>query len=159
MESYNRVASDVKLGKDTKLACFVNLYGCSVGDRTKVGAFVEVQKGATIGADCKISSHTFVCEGVMIGDRVFVGHGVTFINDRYLLSCNPDGGMKTDENWEMVPTIIKEDVSIGSGVTILCGVQIGSGAMIGAGSLVIKDVPANEVWAGHPARYLRKVDQ
>lgn len=159
MEKYNRVATDVKLGKDTKLACFVNLYGCSVSDRTKVGAFVEIQKGASIGTDCKISSHTFICEGVTIGDRVFVGHGVTFINDRYPLSCNPDGQMKTDDNWETIPTIVKDDVSIGSGVTILCGVEIGEGAMIGAGSLVIKDIPAHEVWAGHPARKMRKVEK
>lgn len=156
MESYNRIAPDVRLGRDVKLFGFVNAYGCSIGDRTKIGAFVEIQKGASIGADCKVSSHSFVCEGVTIEDRVFIGHNVTFINDRYPRATNPDGSMQTDADWQVVPTKVETGASIGSSSTILCGVTIGTGAIIGAGSVVTKSVPAGEIWAGNPARAIKK---
>ena len=130
MESYTRIAPDVSLGKDTKIFCFVNLYGCAIGDRTKVGAFVEIQKGARIGRDCKISSHSFICEGVDIGDGVFVGHNVSFINDRFPRAVNPDGSQQTDADWELVSTRVEDGASIGTGSTILCGVTIGKGAMV-----------------------------
>lgn len=151
------MADDVKLGEDVKIYAFVNLYGCEIGDRTKVGTFVEVQKGARIGKDCKISSHTFICEGVTIEDRVFVGHNVTFTNDKYPRSTNPDGSMQTEADWVCEPTLVKEGSSIGSGVTILCGVTIGKNATIGCGAVVTKDVPDNAVVAGVPARFMRSV--
>jgi len=156
MESYNRIAPNVELGKDVKLAGFINAYGCKIGDRTKVGAFVEIQKGATIGVDCKISSHTFICEGVHIADRVFIGHNVTFINDKYPHATNPDGSMQTEADWRVVETHIEQGASVGSSSTILCGLRVGAGAIVGAGSVVTKNVPAGELWAGNPARFFRK---
>ncbi|GMU92340.1 MAG: hypothetical protein AMXMBFR4_13980 [Candidatus Hydrogenedentota bacterium] len=156
MENYLRIAPDVKLGEGVKLAAFINAYGCSIGDHTKVGAFVEIQKGAVIGAECKISSHTFICEGVTIEDGVFVGHHVVFINDRYPRAINPDGTMQTEQDWTLEPTRVCKGAAIGSGCTILCGVTIGEGAMIGAGSVVTKSVPPGELWAGNPARFLRR---
>lgn len=156
---YQCIADDVKLGKDVKLSKFINLYGCEVGDDTKIGAFVEIQKNAFVGKNCKISSHTFICEGVHIGDDCFIGHGVVFINDKYPCAVNPDGSMQTDEDWSVVAIRVEEGASIGSGVKILCGVRIGRGAMVGAGSVVTKDVPAGEVWVGNPAKFLRKLDQ
>lgn len=152
-----RIASDVILGKDVKIHAFVNLYGCSIGDNTKIGAFVEIQKGASIGKNCKISSHTFICEGVTIQNNVFVGHNVTFINDKYPKATSPEGNLQTEEDWSVTPTLVEERVSIGSSVTILCGVTIGTGATVGAGSVVTKDIPPGEVWAGNPARLVRKV--
>ncbi len=157
METYNRIAPDVILGTDVKLACFINAYGCRIGNRSKVGAFVEIQKGVTIGDDCKISSHSFLCEGVSVEDGVFIGHGVTFTNDRYPRATNSDGTLQTEADWQVVPTLIKKQASVGSGVTLLCGITIGEGAIIGAGSLVTKSVPPGEIWAGNPARFLRKV--
>jgi len=159
MEDYVRIAPDVKLGEDVKIFGFVNLYGCAIGDRSKIGTFVEIQKNASVGADCKISSHTFVCEGVKIRDGVFVGHGVTFINDRFPRATNPGGAMQTDADWEVVETHIEDGASIGSGSTLLCGITVGAGAIIGAGSVVTKSVPAGEIWVGNPARFLKKVDE
>ncbi len=153
--SFLRVAPDVKLGRDVRLFGFVNLYGCEIGDESKVGTFVEIQKGARIGKRCKISSHTFVCEGVTIEDGVFVGHSVTFINDLYPRATATGGNLQTEADWECRPTVVKEGASIGSGATILCGVTIGEGAIVGAGSVVTKDVPPRGVVAGNPARLLR----
>jgi len=158
MEMFQGIAPDVKLGEDVKIFNFVNAYGCTIGDRSKVGAFVEIQKGVVIGADCKISSHTFICEGVTIKTGCFIGHNVTFINDKYPRSINPDGSMQTEEDWAVVPTVIEEYASIGSSSTILCGVTIGRGAVVGAGSVVTKNIPAGEIWAGNPARFFRKVE-
>lgn len=158
MDAYTRIAPDVELGVDTKIFAFVNLYGCRIGDRTKIGTFVEVQKGATIGADSKVSSHTFVCEGVHIGDRVFIGHGVTFINDKYPRAANADGSMQTDADWEVIETQVEDGATIGSGATLLGGITIGAGAIVGAGSLVTKSVPPGEIWAGNPARFIRKAE-
>ncbi len=157
MESYQRVASDVKLGKNVKLFAYVNLYGCEIGDDSKVGAFVEIQKNAKIGRNVKVSSHTFICEGVTIEDNVFIGHNVSFINDKYPRSTNLGGGLQTEEDWKVVSTLIKEGASIGTSSTILCGVTIGENAIIGAGSVVTKDVPPNVIAAGVPARVLRAV--
>jgi len=157
METYNRIAPDVKLGKDVRLACYINAYGCEIGDATKVGSFVEIQKGAKIGVNCKISSHAFICEGVTIEDRVFIGHGVIFTNDKYPRATNPDGSLQTDADWTCIATRVEQGASVGSGATILCGVTIGAGAVVGAGSVVTKSVPAGEIWAGNPARFLRKV--
>jgi UDP-2-acetamido-3-amino-2,3-dideoxy-glucuronate N-acetyltransferase len=153
------IAPDVKLGKDVKIHAYVNLYGCSIGDHTKIGAFVEIQKGAKIGKHCKISSHTFICEGVTIRDNVFIGHNVTFINDKYPKATNPDGDLQTEADWSVIPIMIEEDASIGSSVTIMCGVTIGAGAIIGAGSVVTKDIPPGEVWAGNPAEFMRKAER
>lgn len=147
---------NVKLGKDVKIFDFVNLYGCSIGDNTKVGTFVEIQKNASIGRNCKISSHTFICEGVNIGDNVFVGHNVTFINDKFPRSVNEGGSMQTEADWTVVETTVKNGASIGSSATIMCGVTIGVNAMVGAGSVVTKDVPDNAVVAGVPARVVSK---
>ncbi len=149
-----RIAPDVQLGAGVQMHAFVNLYGCVVGDRTKIGTFVEIQKGARVGSDCKISSHTFICEGVEIGDGVFIGHNVTFINDRRPRATGEDGALQTEQDWTPVPTRVEERASIGSGATILCGVTIGAGAMVGAGSVVTRDVPPDETWAGNPARCL-----
>jgi acetyltransferase-like isoleucine patch superfamily enzyme len=159
MSDYRCISSDVRLGQNVKLSKFVNLYGCEIGDETKVGAFVEVQKNARIGKRCKISSHTFICEGVTIEDNVFIGHGVTFINDVYPRAANPDGTLQTEADWKVEPTLVKKGASIGSGSTILCKVTIGENAIVGAGSVVTKDVPANTIVAGSPARILRSVDQ
>jgi len=145
----------VKLGQRVKIFAFTNLYGCELGDDVKVGTFVEIQKGVKIGNRCKISSHSFLCEGVTIEDEVFVGHNVTFINDRFPRAANQDGSMQTEADWECISTLVKRGASIGSGATILCGITIGEGATIGAGSVVTKDVPAGAVVAGNPARVLR----
>ena len=150
------ISDDVKLGKDVKIYNFVNLYGCTIGDHSKIGTFVEIQKGATIGKNCKISSHTFICEGVHIEDNCFIGHNVTFINDKYPRSTNPDGSMQGEEDWECVSTYIRKGASIGSSVTILCGISIGENAIVGAGAVVTKDVAPNETVAGVPARVVNK---
>ncbi|MRR05422.1 MAG: N-acetyltransferase [Deltaproteobacteria bacterium] len=156
MEPFLCIADDVKLGENVSLSKFINLYGCSIGDNTKIGAFVEIQKNARIGNNCKISSHTFICEGVEIEDDVFVGHGVTFINDTFPRATNPGGALQTEEDWRVERTLIRKGASIGSGATILSNVTIGEKAIIGAGSVVTKDVPPNTVFAGNPARFLRE---
>jgi acetyltransferase-like isoleucine patch superfamily enzyme len=153
------IAADVKLGKDVRLSKFINLYGCEIGDGSRIGAFVEVQKNARVGRRCKISSHTFICEGVDIEDNVFIGHGVTFINDMYPRATAPGGGLQTEADWKVETTRICKGASIGSGSTILCNVTIGENAIVGAGSVVTKDVPANAIVAGNPARVLRFVNQ
>lgn len=149
--------NNVQLGKDVKIFDFVNLYGCSIGDNSKIGTFVEIQKNASVGKNTKISSHTFICEGVHIGDNVFIGHNVTFINDKYPRSANPDGSMQTEADWKVVETFIKNGASVGSSSTILCGVTIGENAIVGAGAVVTKDVPANTVVAGVPAKVIKKI--
>ena len=149
--------NDVKVGEDVKIYNFVNLYGCSIDTGSKIGTFVEIQRGASVGTNCKISSHTFICEGVHIGNGVFVGHNVSFINDMYPRAINEDGSMQTDEDWEMVETKIGDRVSIGTSATILGGITIGKNAIIGAGSVVTKDVPENAVVAGNPAKILRYI--
>jgi acetyltransferase-like isoleucine patch superfamily enzyme len=156
---YCRIADDVKLGSEVVIHAFVNLYGCSIGDRSRIGAFVEIQKGALIGKDCKISSHTFICEGVTIEDNVFVGHQVTFVNDPYPSATTADGRLMGDDDWTVVPTRVAQGAAIGSGATILCGVTIGSGALVGAGAVVTKDIPPGEIWAGNPARFIRRVGE
>lgn len=148
--------NNVKLGKDVKIFDFVNLYGCSIDDYSKVGTFVEIQKNASVGKNCKISSHTFICEGVHIEDNVFIGHNVTFINDKYPRSTNVDGSIQTESDWKVVETLIKKGASIGSSSTILCGVTVGENAIVGAGSVVTKDVPPNTIVAGVPAKPLKK---
>jgi len=148
------IAADVKFGKDVKFYNFINLYGCTIGDRTRIGAFVEIQKNARIGSDCKISSHTFICEGVTIENRVFVGHQVVFINDRYPKATNSNGGLQTECDWVLERTLVKSGASIGSGSVILCNVTIGENAIIGAGSVVTEDVPPNAVVVGNPARVI-----
>lgn len=155
MNAFNCIANDVQLGAGVKLSKFINLYGCNIGDGTKIGAFVEIQKNAMVGRRCKISSHSFICEGVIIEDNVFIGHGVTFTNDAYPRATTPDGGLQTDADWEVLPTRIRRGASIGSGATILCNLTIGENAIVGAGSVVTKDVPANAIVAGNPARILR----
>jgi len=156
---FQSIAPDVKLGRDVKIYKFVNLYGCEVGDYTKIGCFVEIQKRATIGKYCKISSHTFICEGVTIEDNVFVGHNVTFINDTYPRATNPEGKLQTEEDWRVETILVKRGASIGSGSTILSNVTIGEKAIVGAGSVVTKDVPANTIVAGNPARILRRIQE
>jgi acetyltransferase-like isoleucine patch superfamily enzyme len=153
---YLCISGDVKLGENVKLSKFINLYGCTIGDNTKIGAFVEVQKNATIGRNCKISSHTFICEGVTIEDDVFIGHGVTFINDTYPRATAQDGGLQTEADWTVEPTLVKKGASIGSGSTILAKVTIGEKAIIGAGSVVTRDVPSGAIVAGNPAKEMRK---
>ena len=157
IERLQCIADNVILGKNVKIFAFTNLYGCTIGDETKVGTFVEIQKGAVIGKRCKISSHTFICEGVTIEDEVFVGHNVTFINDRFPRATNDDGALQTDADWKRESTKVGKRASIGSSSTILCGVTIGEGAVVGAGSVVTKDVPPKSVVAGNPARILRKL--
>jgi acetyltransferase-like isoleucine patch superfamily enzyme len=153
------IAPDVKLGRDVKLSKFINLYGCEVGDESKIGAFVEIQKNATVGKRCKISSHTFICEGVTIEDNVFIGHSVTFINDSYPRATTAEGGLQTEADWKVERTVVKKGASIGSGSTILSNISIGENAIVGAGSVVTKDVPANCIVAGNPARLLRQIDE
>jgi acetyltransferase-like isoleucine patch superfamily enzyme len=157
MNPLQLIAPDVKMGRNVRVYGFTNLYGCELGDDVKVGTFVEIQKGARIGNRCKISSHTFICEGVQLEDEVFVGHNVTFINDLYPRATNADGGLQTEADWKCVPTIVRKGASIGSGATILCGITVGEGAIIGAGSVVTKDVPAHSVVAGNPARMLKRI--
>ncbi len=157
MDDYICISDDVRLGKNVKLSKFINLYGCSVGDNTKIGAFVEIQKNASVGSNCKISSHTFICEGVEIEDDVFIGHGVTFINDSYPRATNAGGCLQTEADWKVEKTLIRKGASIGSGATILSNVTVGENAIVGAGSVVTKDVPSNTVFAGNPARFLRDV--
>jgi acetyltransferase-like isoleucine patch superfamily enzyme len=157
MNKYHCIDPDVRLGKDVKLSQFINLYGCEVGDQTKIGAFVEIQKNARIGKNCKISSHSFICEGVTIEDNVFVGHGVTFINDAYPHATNSDGELQSEKDWKVQPTLVKKGASIGSGATILSNLIIGENALVGAGSVVTRDVPANAIVAGNPAKLRRLV--
>lgn len=159
MNPYVCIAPDVKLGRDVKLSKFINLYGCEVGDESKIGAFVEIQKNASVGRRCKISSHTFICEGVTIEDNVFIGHGVVFINDSYPRATTEDGNLQTEADWKVERTVIRKGSSIGSGATILSRITIGENAIVGAGSVVTKDVPPNTIVAGNPARVLRHIDQ
>ena len=153
-----RIAPDVKLGRHVRIYAFVNLYGCEIGDESSIGAFVEIQKGAKIGARCKIQSHTFICEGVTIEDEVFVGHNVSFINDLYPRATAEDGRVQTERDWKVIPTLVKQGAAIGSGAVLLGGITIGQGAVVGAGSVVTRDVPAGSVVAGNPARVLRMVE-
>jgi len=155
--NWQRISEDVKLGKNVTIRDFVNLYGCTIGDNCKIGTFVEIQKNAVIGANSKISSHTFICEGVTIEDDVFIGHNVSFINDKYPRSTNTTGSLQTEHDWQVVPTRIKRGASIGTSSTILCGVVVGENAIVGAGSVVTRDVPANSIVAGNPARVVREV--
>ena len=157
MSEYVSIAPDVKLGANVKLAKFINLYGCTIGESSKIGAFVEIQKNATVGKNCKISSHTFICEGVTIEDNVFIGHGVTFINDSYPRATTPNGQLQTEKDWKVEQTLVKKGASIGSGSTILANVVIGENAIVGAGSVVTKNVPANTIVAGNPAKVLRQI--
>lgn len=159
MNSFVCISEDVKLGRDVKLSKFINLYGCEVGDETKIGAFVEIQKNAIVGRRCKISSHTFICEGVTIEDNVFIGHGVMFINDSYPRATASDGNLQTEDDWKVERTVIKKGASIGSGATILSNLIIGENAIVGAGSVVTKDVAANSIVAGNPAKVLRHIEQ
>lgn len=158
MGDYQCVAPDVKLGEGVKLSKFINLYGCQIGDNTKIGAFVEIQKNASVGKNCKISSHTFICEGVEIEDCVFVGHNVAFTNDSFPRAANPDGSLQTEADWKVEKTVVRRGASIGSGVTILSSLTIGENSIVGAGSVVTKDVPANVIVAGNPARVLRAIE-
>jgi acetyltransferase-like isoleucine patch superfamily enzyme len=151
-----QISPDVKLGKNVKIFDFTNLYGCEIGDNSKVGAFVEIQKNVKVGKNVKISTHTFICEGVTIEDNAFIGHNVTFINDKYPRATNEEGEPQTEKDWKVVPTLVKRGASIGSSSTILCGVTIGENAIVGAGSVVTKDVPPNTIVAGVPARVLRE---
>jgi acetyltransferase-like isoleucine patch superfamily enzyme len=154
--NYARIAPDVKLGRNVRIHAFVNLYGCEIGDETRIGTFVEIQKGAKIGANCKISSHTFICEGVTIESEVFVGHGVIFINDRYPRATNAAGQLQSEADWDCQTTLVKQGTSIGSGATLLGGITIGENAIVGAGSVVTRDVPSNTTVAGNPARILKQ---
>jgi acetyltransferase-like isoleucine patch superfamily enzyme len=151
------IAPDVKLGRAVKLSKFINLYGCQIGDESKIGAFVEIQKNATVGRRCKISSHTFVCEGVTIEDNVFIGHGVTFVNDSYPRATTAEGELQTESDWRVETTVVRRGASIGSGATILSNLEIGENAIVGAGSVVTRDVPANSIVAGNPAKVLRSI--
>jgi len=155
---YVEISPDVRLGEDVRIYGWANLYGCAIGDRTKIGPFVEIQRNATVGADCKISSHSFICEGVRIADRVFIGHGVTFTNDMYPRATGPGGALQTEEDWTVVETHIEAGASIGSGTTLLAGITVGAGAIVGPGSVLTTSVGAEEICAGHPARYIPKVE-
>ncbi len=157
MNEFCSIASDVKLGKGVRLSKFINLYGCEIGDETKIGAFVEIQKNAKVGRRCKISSHTFICEGVAIEDNVFIGHGVTFINDSYPRATTPEGELQTESDWHVETTVIKRGASIGSGATVLSKVVVGENSVVGAGSVVTRDVPPNVIVAGNPAKILRSI--
>jgi acetyltransferase-like isoleucine patch superfamily enzyme len=157
MNSYNCITDDVKLGTNVRLSRFINLYGCEIGDETKIGAFVEIQKNASVGRRCKISSHTFVCEGVTIEDNVFVGHGVTFVNDSYPRATTTDGELQTEKDWNVERTVVKRGASIGSGSTILSNLVIGESSIVGAGSMVTRDVPPDSIVAGNPAKILRSI--
>lgn len=159
MSSLNSVSEDVKLGANVRLSRFINLYGCEIGDETKIGAFVEIQKNARVGKRCKISSHTFICEGVVIEDNVFVGHGVMFTNDIYPRATTGNGTLQTDADWRVEPTIVRKGASVGSGSTLLCNLSVGENAIVGAGSVVTKDVPPNAIVAGNPARVLRYLER
>jgi acetyltransferase-like isoleucine patch superfamily enzyme len=159
MDTYQCIAPDVKLGQNVKLSKFINLYGCEIGDDSKIGAFVEIQKNASVGKRCKISSHTFICEGVTIEDNVFIGHGVMFINDSYPRATAADGNLQTEADWKVERTVVKKGASIGSGATILSNVSIGENAIVGAGSVVTKDVPAGSIVVGNPAKVLRHIDK
>ena len=159
MNSYQCIAPDVKLGQNVKLSKFINLYGCEIGDESKIGAFVEIQKNASVGKRCKISSHTFICEGVTIEDNVFIGHGVMFINDSYPRATAADGNLQTEADWKVERTVVKKGASIGSGATILSNVSIGDNAIVGAGSVVTKDVSAGSIVVGNPAKVLRHIDK
>jgi acetyltransferase-like isoleucine patch superfamily enzyme len=156
VSEYIRIAPDVQLGRDVTIYAFVNLYGCAVGDHSRIGAFVEIQKNARIGKNVKVSSHTFICEGVAIEDDVFIGHNVSFINDKYPRATNSGGRPQAESDWQVIPTLVKRGVSIGSGATILCGITIGENAVVGAGSVVTHDVPDGAIVAGVPARILKK---
>jgi len=156
---FQNIAPDVKLGKDVRIFDFVNLYGCEIGDETRIGAFVEIQRGAKLGRRVKVSSHTFICEGVEVEDQVFIGHGVVFINDPYPRAVNPQGELQTERDWTVVRTVVRRGASIGSGSTILCGVEVGEDAIVGAGSVVTHSVPAGTIVAGNPARVLRKIEE
>jgi acetyltransferase-like isoleucine patch superfamily enzyme len=158
MNDFKNIAADVKLGRDVQIYNFVNLYGCEIGDESRIGAFVEIQRGARIGRRVKVSSHTFICEGVDIEDQVFIGHGVMFTNDRFPRAVNASGDLQSAADWSVVPTTVRRGASIGSGATILCGVDIGENAIVGAGSVVTRDVPAGTIVAGNPARVLRAID-
>jgi acetyltransferase-like isoleucine patch superfamily enzyme len=158
-QPFRHIAPDVIVGRGVRIYSFTNLYGCEIGDHSKIGTFVEIQKGARIGARCKVSSHTFICEGVVLEDEVFVGHNVTFINDLFPRSTNVEGQLQTEADWQCVPTRVQRGASIGSGATLLCGITVGPRAIIGAGSVVTRDVPADAVVAGNPARILRMVNQ
>ena len=153
-----KIAADVKLGRNVKIYDFVNLYSCEIGDNSKIGTFVEIQKGTKIGKSCKISSHTFICEGVTIEDNVFVGHNVTFLNDTYPRATSEDGSLQTEDDWACIPTLVKKGASIGSSATLLGGIKIGENAIVGAGSVVTRDVPPNTIVAGNPAKVLRMID-
>ena len=155
--STRKIASNVDLGENVVLQDFINLYGCRIGDNTKIGPFVEVQRNAAVGRNCKIQSHCFICEGVTIEDEVFVGHGVMFINDRYPRAVTEAGALQTEADWSVVRTLVRKGASIGSNATILCGVTVGEGAIVGAGSVVTKDVPARTIVAGNPAKVIRKI--
>jgi len=157
LKPLQNIAPDVKLGRRVRIFAFTNLYGCELGDDVKIGTFVEIQKGAKIGNRCKVSSHSFICEGVTLEDDVFIGHNVTFINDRYPRATNADGELQTEADWRCIPTLVKRGASIGSGTTLLCGITIGAQAVVGAGSVVTKDVPAGAVVAGNPARLLKSL--
>lgn len=159
MNSHNCIADDVKLGINVLLSKFINLYGCEIGDETKIGAFVEIQKNASVGKRCKISSHSFICEGVVIEDNVFIGHGVTFINDSYPRAATREGNLQTEADWTVERTVIKKGASIGSGATILSNTNIGENAIVGAGSVVTKDVPPNAIVVGNPAKVVRYIEQ
>lgn len=159
MNSWNSVADDVRLGTDVRLSRFINLYGCEIGDESKIGAFVEIQKNARVGKRCKISSHTFICEGVKIEDNVFIGHGVTFTNDIYPRSTTSDGNLQTEADWKVEPTVVRKGASIGSGATLLCNISVGENAIVGAGSVVTRDVPPNSIVAGNPAKVLRYIEE